>query len=81
MEGNNNQKENFKPTKKRTFTETEQNAGSYNVGMKKKTNGCSGITAEAKTMNISVLLIKKAEIYKKIGDGSLYWLDICHYMG
>ena len=40
MEGN-NQNENFKPTKKRTFTETEQNAGSYNVGMKKKSNNVS----------------------------------------
>ena len=46
MEGNNNQKENFKPTKKRTFTETEQNAGSYNVGMKKKSNTISNQTRE-----------------------------------
>ena len=46
MEGNNNQKENFKPTKKRTFTETEQNAGSYNVGMKKKTNNISNQTKQ-----------------------------------
>ena len=30
-----NQSNNFNPTKKRTFTETEQTAGSYNVGMKK----------------------------------------------
>ncbi len=30
-----NQTNNFSPTKKRTFTETEQNAGSYNVGLKK----------------------------------------------
>ncbi len=33
MENTNN---NFQPTKKRTFSETEQSAGSYNVGMKKK---------------------------------------------
>jgi len=46
MEGNNNQKENFKPTKKRTFTETEQNAGSYNVGLKKKTNNISNQTKQ-----------------------------------
>ena len=36
MEENlNNQSNKFNPTKKRTFSETEQNAGSYNVGMKK----------------------------------------------
>ena len=46
MEGNNNQKENFKQTKKRTFTETEQNAGSYNVGLKKKTNNISNQTKQ-----------------------------------
>ena len=33
---NENVKDNFVPTKKRTFSETEQNAGSYNVGMKKQ---------------------------------------------
>ena len=49
MEGN-NQNENFKPTKKRTFTETEQNAGSYNVGMKKKSNNVSNQTKQ-KIMN------------------------------
>ena len=45
---NTNNNENFQPTKKRTFSETEQSAGSYNVGMKKK-------------KNISQNMIKKVE--------------------
>lgn len=35
MEENNNIQNNTNNTKKRTFTESEQNSGSYNVGMKK----------------------------------------------
>ena len=38
---NNTNNENFQPTKKRTFSETEQSAGSYNVGMKKKKKSIS----------------------------------------
>ena len=45
---NTNNNEIFQPTKKRTFSETEQSAGSYNVGMKKK-------------KNISQNMIKKVE--------------------
>ena len=33
---NETQQKTFVPTKKRTFSETEQNSGSYNVGMKKQ---------------------------------------------
>ena len=33
---NENSQNAFVPTKKRTFSESEQNAGSYNVGMKKQ---------------------------------------------
>ena len=49
MEGNliNQNTNNFKPTKKRTFSESEQNSGSYNVGIKKnKTNTVSNETKQ-----------------------------------
>ena len=43
---NNNQNSNNPAVKKRTFTETEQNSGSYNVGLKKNTKPAAPVTAE-----------------------------------
>ena len=42
---NNNQNSNNPAVKKRTFTETEQNSGSYNVGLKKNTKPAAPVTA------------------------------------
>lgn len=42
---NNNQNSNNPAVKKRTFTETEQNSGSYNVGLKKNTKTAAPVTA------------------------------------
>lgn len=46
MEENKNNQNNVNTTKKRTFTESEQNSGSYNVGMKK--NSKSSISQKQK---------------------------------
>lgn len=76
---NNENANNFNATKKRTFSETEQQTGSYNVGMKKQRTNISNKTKEKvlnhiKDINTDLKLdtITQEELYTKTAGKQNY---------
>lgn len=66
-----NQTKNFNPTKKRTFSETEQNAGSYNVGLKKNNKPNKNLASQVNkhlaevNQNLNLENIEQGELVSK----------------